>query len=92
MRCDETVYEEAITITVTIDQLINIADQVGKKRTLTVGGSVTVWLVVSSLTRLDLTKAENMSLLLCSEAVESKLLKLETSRTATLLPTVSVLC
>ena len=49
-----------------------------KQRTLTVGGSITVCLV-SSLTRLDLTKYENMLLFVYSEAVESNLVKLGTS-------------
>ena len=40
-------------------------------------------MLVSSLTRLDLTKKENM---LKCEAVESKLVKLETSHTVTLPP------
>ena len=60
-----------------------------KQRTLTVGGSITVCLV-SSLTRLDLTKYENMLLFVYSEAVESNLVKLETSCTVILPPTVSV--
>ena len=46
--------------------------------------------MVSSLTRLDLTKKENMLLLECSEAVESKLVKLETNHTVILPPTVNV--
>ena len=57
---------------------------------LYVGGSITVWLV-SSLTRLDLTKKENMWLLVCSESAESKLVKLETSTEVILDPTMSVL-
>ena len=58
------------------------------------GGRITVQLV-SSLTRLDLNKNENMLLLyLCSEAVESKFVKQETSRHrySDTSPTVSVLC
>ena len=41
-------------------------------------GSITVKLV-SSLTRFDLTKEENMMVFVCSEAVEPKLVQLETS-------------
>ena len=55
-----------------------------------VGGHITVQLV-SSLLRLDLTKEENMLFFVCSEAVESKLVKLETSRTVILSPIASVL-
>ena len=64
--------------------------QVGQKR-LTIGGRITVWLV-SSLTRLDLTKNENMLLFVCCEAIESKLVKLETSHTVILFPKLSFLC
>ena len=39
----------------------------------------------------ELTQKEHMSLYLCREPVESKLVKLETSRTVKLPPTVSVL-
>ena len=46
---------------------------------------------MQSLTRLDLTKQENMLLFVCSEAVESKLVKLETMHTVTLPPKVSAL-
>ena len=60
------------------------------QRTLAVGGRITVWLV-SSLSRLDLTKKEKMLLLVFSEANESKLVRLETSCTVILPPTVSVL-
>ena len=60
-----------------------------KQKTLTVVGSITVRLV-SSLTRLDLPKYENMLLFGYSEAVESNLVKLETSHTVILPPTVSV--
>ena len=60
------------------------------QRRLPVGVSVTVQLV-SSLTRLELTKKENMLLFVCSEAVESILVKLETSRTVILPPMVRVL-
>ena len=63
--------------------------QVGQKR-LTIGGRITVWLV-SSLTRLDLTKKENMLLFVLSEAVQSELDKLETSHTVILLSKVRVL-
>ena len=56
---------------------------------LTVGGRITVQLV-SDLTRLDMVNEEKM-FFVCSEAVESKLVKLETSRTVILPPTVSVL-
>ena len=55
------------------------------------GGKITVWLV-SSLTRLDRNKKENMWLSVCSEAADAILVKLETSRTMILPPTVSVLC
>ena len=41
---------------------------------------------VSSLSRLDLTKEENMLFFVCSEAAESKLVKLETSHTVILPP------
>ena len=61
------------------------------QRTLAVGGRMTLWLV-SSLSRLDLTKKEKMLLLVFSEANESKLVRLETSCTVILPPTVSVLC
>ena len=47
---------------------------------------------VSSLTRLDLTKEENMLFFVCSEEAESKLVKLEASHSVILPPTVSVLC
>ena len=47
--------------------------------------------MVSSLTRLDLTNKVNMLLYVCSEAVESELVKLETSRTVILPPLVSLL-
>ena len=53
------------------------------QRTLTVGKRITVRLVFS-LKRLDLTKEENMLFFACSEATESKLVKLETSRTVIL--------
>ena len=46
--------------------------------------------LVSSSTRLDLTKKKNMLLLVFSAAVEYKLVKLETSHTALLPPTVSI--
>ena len=54
-------------------------------------GGITTQLV-SSLTRLELTKEEKMLLLVGSKAVEPKLVKLETSYTVILPPTVSVLC
>ena len=57
--------------------------------TFIVGGRITVQLV-SSLTRLDLTKEENM-FFVCNEATESKLVKLETSRAVILPPKVGVL-
>ena len=53
------------------------------QRTLTVGKRITVRLDFS-LKRLDLTKEENMLFFACSEATESKLVKLETSRTVIL--------
>ena len=53
------------------------------QRTLSVGKSIDVRLV-SSLARLDLTIKENVRLIVCSEAVESKLDKLETSQTVIL--------
>ena len=49
-------------------------------------GSITVKLV-SSLTRYDLTKEENMMVFVCSEAVEPKLVQLETSCSVILPPT-----
>ena len=63
------------------------------KRTLTVGGRITECLV-SSLTRLDLTKEETMLLFVCCEAVESKLVKVETVQGCImkLSPIVSVFC
>ena len=64
---------------------------VKKQRTLTLGEWITVQLD-SSLARLDLTKEENMFVLLCSEAGESKLVKLETRRTVILPSMVSVPC
>ena len=60
------------------------------QRSLTVGGRITVQLV-SGLTRLELTKKENLLIFVCSEAVESILEKLETSCTVILRPTVSVM-
>ena len=47
--------------------------------------------LVSSLTRLALTKEENKLLFICSEAVESNLVRLVTSRTVMIHSTVSVL-
>ena len=52
---------------------------------LLLGGSITVQLVSS------LTRPNNMQLFVCSEAVESKLVKLETNRTVILPQMVSVL-
>ena len=46
----------------------------------------------SSLTRLDLTKEENMPLFVFTETTESKQVKLEISRTVILPPPVSILC
>ena len=60
------------------------------QRTLTVVRRITVPLV-SILARLDLTKKEKYFLFVCSEAVESKLVKLETSGTVILSPMVSLL-
>ena len=62
------------------------------QRTLTVdGGRITAQLV-SSLTRLDLTKEENLLFFVCREAATFTFVKLETSRTVILPPsTVSVL-
>ena len=60
-------------------------------RTITIGGRITVQLV-SSLTRFDLTKGENMLLFVCSEAVVYKLVKLKTKHTVIPDPIVSVLC
>ena len=51
----------------------------------------TVWMK-SSLTRLDLTKEENMPLFVFTETTESKQVKLEISRTVILPPPVSILC
>ena len=61
-------------------EIVGISDQPTDKsmqRPLTNGGRITVK-VVSSLTSLDLTNKENMLLFACSEAVEIKLVKLET--------------
>ena len=55
-----------------------------------VGGWITVWLV-SSLTRLEMTNEGNIILFVFSEAVYCNLVKLETSCTVMLPPTVSVL-
>ena len=49
-------------------------------RTLTIGGKITECMV-SNLTILDLTNAENMLLFVCGEAVETNLVKLKTSHT-----------
>ena len=48
--------------------------------------------ILSSLKRLNLTKIDNMVLFVCSEAVKSKLVKLETGSTVIFPPTVSVHC
>ena len=48
--------------------------------------------MVSSLTRLDLTNKENLLFFVCSEATESKLVKLETSHTVILAPMVNDHC
>ena len=56
-----------------------------------IGGRVTVQIVVSGLTRLDLTKKVNIWLLKCSEAVESNLAKLEKTNTVIFQPKFSVL-
>ena len=55
------------------------------KEHFTVDETINVWLV-SSLKRQDMIKKENMFLFVCSEAVESKLVKLETSFTVILPP------
>ena len=47
--------------------------------------------LVSSLTRQELTKKEQCLLFVCSKAVDSRLAKLETSHTAILPPMASVL-
>ena len=60
------------------------------QRMLPVGGRITVRLV-SSLTRLGFTKKRKY-LCLCSESVETKPVKLETSHKVILPPTGSVLC
>ena len=61
------------------------------RRTLAILGRINVRLVSSSA-RLDLTIQETMLLFVCCAAVESKLGKLEISRTVILIPKVSVLC
>ena len=53
------------------------------------GGRITVLPAFSS-TRLTLASKENMLLFVCKEAVESNLVKLESSCTVILPPTVSV--
>ena len=58
--------------------------------TLTIGERITVWLI-SFLTRLDLTEELNMVSFVCSETVQSNMVKLETSRTVIIPPLVSVL-
>ena len=62
---------------------IYVLKMLNKHRKLTIEGMITVQLV-SSLTRLDFTSKESMLLFVCSEAVDSKLVKLETSRTVIL--------
>ena len=57
-----------------------------EQRTFTVGRRIAVQL--SSLTRLDLTNKDNMFFFVGSEAVESKLVKLETRHSKILPPTV----
>ena len=59
--------------------------------TLTIGGSITVRLV-SSFTSLDSTTSLHTVSNIVSFLLKSSLVKLETSRTVTLSPTVSVLC
>ena len=61
------------------------------QRTHTLGGRITIHLV-SSLTRLDLTKPQNMLLITCTETTEYKPIKLEASHTNILPPKVTVLC
>ena len=53
-------------------------------------GRIFVWLV-SSFTRLEVTNEGKTLLFVCGEAVESKLVKLETSCTVIVPPMVSVL-
>ena len=48
--------------------------------------------MVSSLTRFDLTKEENILLIVCSKAVESELVNLETSHTVILNPMLRSIC
>ena len=55
------------------------------------GGRITIQLV-ASLTRHELTIKEKMPIFVGSEAVDSKLAKLNTSCTVILPPMVSVLC
>ena len=57
---------------------IYVLKMLNKHRKLTIEGMITVQLV-SSLTRLDFTSKESMLLFVCSEAVDSKLVKLETA-------------
>ena len=59
------------------------------QRTLTVGESITGWLI-SSLAKLDSTTTENLWLLACSESAESQLVKLESSCTVIISPMESV--
>ena len=66
-----------------------LPNKVGQ-RTLTVRGSITAWLV-SSFTRLHQTASLNTNKIIFSSLVSSSLVKLETSRTVILPPTVSVL-
>ena len=60
------------------------------QRILTIGERITVRLVYLQF-RLDLTKGESMLFFVCGEVVHSQLVKLETSCTVILPPTVSVL-
>ena len=69
-----------------LENLIRMFNQ----RTLAIEGRITVQLV-SSLTRLELTNEGNIILFVFSEAVESNLVILETSRTVILFTLVSVL-
>ena len=55
-------------------------------------GEGSLYWLVSSLTRLELTNEGNIILFVFSEAVQCNLVKLETSRTVMLPPTVCVFC
>ena len=64
-----------------------------RQRTLTVGGSITVQLVVSSLTGLDYTKQQENTLIFVRwKTTESFPVKLETNRSMIFSPTVSIFC